>query len=317
MQSKSTSYRNNCKRVILMQTLLYSAKAPRYVIVSPVKDEERYVEQTLRSVTDQNLKPILWLIVDDGSKDRTPELVRSYANSHPFIRLLSHPQSGERQLAFGEVRAFNWGLNFIGSVEYDFIVKLDCDLSFDADYFEQLMERFRQDESLGIASGIYLEQNTAGEWHEIVMPSYHAAGASKLMRRACFEDIGGFIPAPGWDTVDEIKAMVRGWTTTHFNELRMIHHKREGSSIGAVKTGIMHGEAYYRTGGSKIFFLLKVLHRISVRPYFVNAIALIWGYVRALVKRKQLLVTETEARYYKALLLGRLQERVKSLLQKR
>ena len=290
---------------------------PKYIIISPVKDEERYVEHTLRSVTAQNLKPILWLIVDDGSKDRTSELVRGHANSHPFIRLLSHPQSGERLLAFAEVRAFNWGLDFIGSVDYDFIVKLDCDLSFDPDYFQQLLERFRQDERLGIASGVYLERSTAGELKEIAMPSYHAAGASKLIRRTCFEDIGGFIPAPGWDTVDEIKAMTRGWTTTHFNELRMMHHKREGSSIGAVKTGLMHGEAYYRTGGSKIFFLLKVLHRISVRPYFVNAIALIWGYVRAMVMRKQLLVTETEARYYKALLLERLKERVKSLFQKR
>ena len=289
---------------------------PRYVVITPVKDEERYVELTLRSVTNQTLKPILWVLVDDGSKDRTPEIIRSYANSRPFIRILSHPQSGERRLAFGEVRAFNWGLDFIGSVDYDFIVKLDCDLSFDSDYFQQLLERFQQDERLGIASGIYLERNNTGDWKEIVMPFYHAAGASKVIRRACFKDIGGFIPAPGWDTVDEIKAMTRGWTTTHFSELRMMHHKREGSSIGAVNTGVMQGEAYYRTGGSKIFFVLKVFHRISVRPYFINAVALIWGYMRAMVKKKQLLVTETEAHYYKELLLGRLKKRIKSLLQK-
>ncbi len=294
---------------------MYSA--PRYIVITPVKDEERYVDLTLGSMTNQTVKPVLWILVDDGSKDRTPEFIRSYANSHPYILLLSHPKSGERRLAFGEVRAFNWGLDFIGSVEYDFIVKLDCDLSFDSDYFQQLLERFRQDERLGIASGIYLERNNAGDWKEIVMPPYHAAGACKVMRRACFEDIGGFIPAPGWDTVDEIKAMTRGWTTTHFSELRMMHHKREGSSIGAVNTGVMQGEAYYRAGGSKIFFVLKVLHRISVRPYFINAVAVVWGYVRAMVKRKQLLVTETEARYYKALLLGRPKARIKSILQKR
>lgn len=300
-----------------MQTALSRTTSPRYIIVSPVKDEERYVEHTLRSVAGQDVKPLLWLIVDDGSKDRTPELVRSYADSHPFIRLLRHPRSGERQLAFGEVRAFNWGLDRIGSVDYDFIVKLDCDLSFGSDYFKRLLERFQQNEMLGIASGIYLEQNSSGGWTAIEMPSYHAAGASKVMRRACFEEIGGFIPAPGWDTVDEIKAMTRGWTTTHVSELRMMHHKREGSSMGAVKTGAMHGEAYYRTGGSKIFFLFKVLHRIFVRPYGVNAMALIWGYVRAMVKKKPLLVTEDESRYYRELLLGRLKTRVTSLLRQR
>jgi poly-beta-1,6-N-acetyl-D-glucosamine synthase len=297
-----------------MESLSAAVPVQRYVIISPVKDEERYVELTLRSVTNQTLKPVLWILVDDGSRDRTPELIKRYADVHSFIRLLSHPKSGKRQLAFGEVRAFNWGLDFIGSLNYDFIVKLDCDLSFDPDYFQQLLERFRQDERLGIASGIYLERNNSGDWKESVMPYYHAAGASKVMRRACFEEIGGFIPAPGWDTVDEIKAMTRGWRTTHFRELEMMHHKREGSSMGAVNTGVMQGEAYHRTGGSKLFFVLKVLHRLAVRPYFVNAMALIWGYVRSMMVRKQLLVTETEARYYKALLLGRLKARAKSLL---
>ena len=287
----------------------------RYLIVSPVKDEERNVELTLRSVIGQTIKPILWVIVDDGSKDNTPEMVRRYALTHPFIRLLSHPHSGERKLAFGEVRAFNWGYDSLGSVDYDFIVKLDCDLSFDADYFEQLLRQFQQDEKLGIASGIYLEQNKTSDWKEIIMPPYHAAGASKVIRMECFKEIGGFIPAPGWDSLDEIQAMTRGWTTAHFKELRMRHHKREGSSMGAVNTSIMHGEAFYRTGGSKLFFGLKVFHRVFSKPYVLGAIALLWGYLQALIKRKPYLVTEAEARYYKGLLLGRLKVPAKSLFK--
>lgn len=287
----------------------------RYIIVSPVKDEERSIEFTLRSVIGQRLKPLLWVIVDDGSKDKTPEIVHRYLIQHPFIRLLSHPDSGERRLAYGEVRAFNWGCKSLGPVDYDFIVKLDCDLSFDTDYFEQLLERFRRDERLGIASGVYLEQRKTGVWKEIIMPAYHAAGASKVMRKACFEEIGGFIPAPGWDSLDEIQAMTCGWTTVHFKELRMRHHKREGSSMGAVNTSIMHGEAFYRTGGSKLFFVLKVVHRIFSKPYVLGALALLWGYLQALIKRKPYLVTETEARYYKGLLLGRLKVPAKYLLK--
>ena len=62
---------------------------------------------------------------------------------------------------------------------------------------------------LGIASGVYLEKCENGAWKEVVMPSYHAAGACKVLRRKCFEEIGGFITAAGWDTVDEIRAMTR------------------------------------------------------------------------------------------------------------
>jgi poly-beta-1,6-N-acetyl-D-glucosamine synthase len=285
----------------------------KYVIISPVKDEEAYVEQTLHSVTAQSLKPILWVVVDDGSRDGTAEILHRYSSKHPYIWVVSHPMAGKRQLAFSEVRAFNWGCELIRSVEYDYIVKLDCDLSFEPDYFENLLRKFVYDKQLGIASGVYFERKRGGVWKEALMPPYHAAGASKVMRRACFEDIKGFVPAPGWDTVDEIRAMGHGWKTRHFRDLRMNHNKPEGSTMGAFNTSIMQGEAYYRSGGSKLFFILKALHRATSRPYLLSALGLLWGYLSAILVRKTLLVTESEARFYKALLLGRLTARRKSL----
>lgn len=299
-----------------MKTTLPAAPSPRYVIVSPVKDEERCVAFTLRSVTGQTVRPVEWIIVDDGSRDRTAEIVRGFAREHSFIQLLSHPRAGSRQLAFGEVRAFNWGCEMIAAADYDFIVKLDCDLSFDADYFGALLERFRRDDRLGIASGIYRERNAADGWQAVSMPSYHAAGASKVVRKSCYQDINGFIPAPGWDTVDEIKAMARGWTTAHFTDLIMDHHKREGSSIGAIRTNVMQGEAFYRSGGSTLFFGLKVIRRMFSKPYLVSALSQLWGYLRALATRRRLLVTENEARLYRALLLGRLRTEAISWFRK-
>ena len=138
------------------------------------------------------------------------------------------------------------------------------------------------------------------------MPFYHAAGACKVMRRKCFEEIGGFIVAAGWDTVDEIRAMTQGWRTGHFKDLRVKHHKIEGSGIGQLKTSAMHGEIYYLTGGSKLFFVLKVLHRIRSKPYVLSAFALLLGYLKAFKKQKTPLVTKAEARCYQAILNKRL-----------
>jgi hypothetical protein len=149
------------------------------------------------------------------------------------------------------------------------------------------------------------------------MPAYHAAGACKVIHRRCFEEIDGFIVGAGWDTVDEIRAMTRGWKTLHFTDLQMKHHKPEGSGIGAIKTGIMHGEIYYLTGGSKLFFLIKVIHRIGTKPYVSGALALLRGYFKAMRERKTPLVTEAEARCYKSLLHGRLLGQAKSLLARR
>jgi len=285
-----------------------------YVIISPVKDEEQFVEFTLRSVIQQTVKPVLWILVDDGSRDRTSEIVSRYAEEHSFIRLIRNPNSGVRKPGSAVIRAFNVGYNALGDTAYDFIVKLDCDMSFEPDYFEQLMGRFAGDERLGIASGVYLEMNKTGVWKEVPMPSYHAAGACKVVRRNCFKDISGFIVSAGWDTVDEIRAMIHGWRSRHFRDLQMHHHKPEGSGIGPVRTNFMHGEIYYLTGGSKLFFLLKVLHRIKAKPYVLGALALTGGYLRAGVKRKDLLVTREEALRYKAMLRGRIFMKARTLI---
>jgi glycosyltransferase involved in cell wall biosynthesis len=261
----------------------------------------------------QTLKPAAWVIVDDGSRDRTPEIAGHYARMHPFIRLVAKPPAGFRQPGPGVIRAFDHGYRSLGNVDYDFIVKLDGDLSFEPDYFERLLGRFLADSRLGIASGIYLEQDNAGAWNEVVMPSYHAAGACKVLRRDCFREIKGFVAAAGWDTVDELRAMTRGWKTGHFPGLRVLHHKPEGSGIGAARTGLMHGEIYYVTGGSKLFLLLKLIHRIGQRPYVLGALAVSWGYLKALLTRKRLLVTREEASFYKALQHDRLWHRAKTL----
>jgi glycosyltransferase involved in cell wall biosynthesis len=264
-------------------------------------------------VIGQTLKPVLWVIVDDGSRDNTPAIIQRYLSSNPFIRLVRNPNAGIRQPGSAVIRAFNYGCESIGASDYDFIVKLDCDLSFEPNYFEILLGRFMEDHRLGVASGVYLEMGEDDAWKEVVMPSYHAAGASKVLRKKCFEEIGGFIVAAGWDTVDEIRAMTLGWKTGHFIDLQMKHHKPEGSGIGAIRTSVMHGEISYLTGGGKLFFLLKVLHRMMSKPYVIGAMALSWGYMKALWKRKASLVTEAEAKCYQALLNERLQAKTKAL----
>jgi glycosyltransferase involved in cell wall biosynthesis len=289
----------------------------RYIIISPAKDEAQHIELTLKSVTEQTLKPILWVIVDDASKDNTSDIISRYFNSYPFIRLVKHSHDSIRKTGSAVIRAFNYGYAAVGNIDYDFIVKLDCDLSFDADYFEKLLKQFLMDQSIGIASGVYLESDKHGLFTIVSMPSYHAAGACKVIRRRCFEEIGGFIESAGWDTVDEIRAMTRGWKTCHFRDLRMLHHRAEGTGIGVLRTSAMHGKIYYLTGGGCSFFLLKTIHRLLVKPYLLNSIALLCGYLISLFRKEPLLVNDKEARFYRYMLnkrlFGNLRELVKHL----
>ena len=289
-------------------------QAARYVIISPVKDEERYIEATLRSVTGQTLKPVRWIIVDDGSRDGTVDIIHRYMSRFAFIHLVRNSNRERRKTGAPVIRAFNAGLAELGPVGYDFIVKLDCDLAFEPDYFERLLHHFRTHPGLGIASGVYFEKQPNGAWLEIRMPAYHAAGACKVIRRECFEQIEGFIPSAGWDTVDEIRAMSRGWHTRHFRELPMQHLKPEGSGIGQLRTSFMHGEIFYLTGGSKIFLLLKTIRRVFQKPYLINAFSMLRGYLQAMSGRRRLLVNAREAAVYKRILVKRMRDQVKMLL---
>ena len=277
-----------------------------YVIISPVRDEARQVERTLDSVVGQTVRPLRWVIVDDGSTDETPRIVERWARNHAFIQLITQPASSSRQPGGNVIRVFHTGYRQVASLEFDFVVKLDCDLSFGPDYFERLLGEFQAEPRLGIASGVYEECRAENDWRVVPMPAYHAAGAAKMIRRTCFAEIGGFVEARGWDTVDEIRAIARGWRTRHFPELVMRHWKPEGTGIGAVRTAVMHGEIYYLTGGSARFFLLKVLRRLVTPPVVLGALALVWGYLKLWLRRAPRLVTAAEARCYRDLLHARL-----------
>lgn len=294
-------------------TMINKDSQANYIIVSPVKDEQNYIEDTIKSIIAQTLKPTIWVIVDDCSQDATSAIVEKYCIENKWIKFIRTMREDKRQPGTPVINAFNKGYEIIKNHEYDFIVKLDCDLRFESDYFERLILEFNKNKKLGIASGIYMEMKN-DRWVPVIMPSYHAAGACKLVRKDCFNQIMGFIPAKGWDTIDEIKAQCRGWETRHFDSIKFLHLKPEGIGIGLTKTNRIHGEIYYATGGSFLFFIFKVMHGIIFRkPVFVGGIMMLWGYIHSFMLRKRRLVSQEEAIHYKNLLNNRILTRIKKL----
>jgi glycosyltransferase involved in cell wall biosynthesis len=282
-----------------------------YVIISPVKDEAKYVETTINAVVRQTVKPLQWIIVDDGSRDATGEILRRYSERFPWIEVLRLERDSKRRLGFAEVRAFTIGYRLVKDLAHDFVVKLDCDLDLPEDYFEQLIARFRQDDRLGIASGVYLETNGRG-WVRKSIPYYHAAGASKMVRAQCYRQIGGFIQGRGWDTADEIKAWAMGWKTCHFEDLPFHHLRPEGAASGYLRTSLKYGETDYLTGNGGPFFFLKAFHRMIVgKPILLGGLGLMAGFLKAFLLRKPKLVSAHEAKLYRKLLNQRMVEGIK------
>ncbi len=256
----------------------------RYVVITPVRDEEEHLERTIQAVVNQTIRPAEWVIVDDGSTDKTPEILDSYASQYPWIRGLHRTNRGFRKSGGGVVEAFNEGFKRLNCGDWNFVVKLDGDLSFEPDYFERIIERFRLDPRLGIAGGtLYCVDN--GEKKIERNPQFHVRGATKVYRRECWEAIGGLWPAAGWDTVDEASASMRGWTTMSIPDISALHHRHVGGADGMWYDSVKHGRIWYAVGYHPLFVLASCLYRAVHKPYVVRSIGGIYGFVHAYLTR--------------------------------
>jgi glycosyltransferase involved in cell wall biosynthesis len=251
----------------------------RYVIITPVRDEERRIEATIESVLHQSLLPAEWVIVDDGSTDRTGEIIDRYAAQYSWIRVIHRENRGFRKSGGGVMEAFYEGYNALDSSDWDFIVKLDGDLTFDCHYFDKCFEYFHRDPELGIGGGeIY--HDVCGTLKVEANPRFHVRGATKIYRRACWKAIGGLWPAPGWDTIDEVKANMLGWKTYAFTDLRLLHHRFTGSEEGLLRDRVKHGVACYVSGYHPVYVLASSVLRVTQKPYVVGSAAILYGFLR-------------------------------------
>ncbi len=256
----------------------------QYVIITPARDEEEHIEKTILSVVAQTIRPAQWIIVNDGSRDNTGAIIDRYAKQYPWITARHRPNRGYREAGGGVMNTFYDGYALIDVPRWDFLMKLDADLSFGADYFERCLAEFEREPRLGIGGGaIYHDEN--GELKLEDNPKFHVRGATKIYRRECWEAIGGLLRAPGWDTIDEVKANMLGWTTRSFLDLRVSHQRFTGAADGAWKDCIKNGRANYITGYHPLFMLMKCVRRIGVKPYATGAIGLWWGYMSSYWKR--------------------------------
>ena len=261
-----------------------SLQANKYIVITPVRDEEAYLRFTVESMLEQTIRPCEWVIVNDGSTDGTASIIDEYAAQHPWIRAVHRVNRGFRKAGGGVVEAFNDGLGAASADDWDFIVKMDGDLTFEPTYFEKCLDRFHRDSRLGIGGGaIYYIENGVKSFED--NPEFHVRGATKIYRRECWDAIGGFLPAPGWDTMDEVKANMLGWGTRSFPELLLQHHRYTGTAEGIWDGMVKNGRANYVCGYHPLFMLAKCFRRLPSKPYVIGSIALFYGFITGYLKQ--------------------------------
>jgi glycosyltransferase involved in cell wall biosynthesis len=261
-------------------------RGPTYVIITPVRDEQGYIADAIRSVAAQTIPVTEWVIVDDGSTDGTGALLDSYAREHRWISPIHLPNRGRRDADIGAIGALLAGYKALKADRWEFLVNLDADIGLEPDYFEKCFEEFHRYPRLGIGGGTLYHYNKAGDAVTESCPKGHVRGATKIYRHACWEAFGGLAEVPGWDTLDEIKASMAGWRTRSFAAIRALHKRPTGTADGNWRDAVKNGRCDYFLSYHPLFMVAKCLRRLAAKPYFINSLGHLWGYLGGYVKRR-------------------------------
>jgi glycosyltransferase involved in cell wall biosynthesis len=273
-----------------------------YVLVTAAYNEERLIEQAIDSILSQTILPAKWIIVSDGSTDRTDEIVSRYTAEHDFIQLLRISEDHARNFA-AQVNAINRGLSLLESMDYDFVANIDADITLEPDYFERLLERFRQNPHLGLGGGAIYERYGAGGFAERRGNSVTSvAHGCQLFRRECFAVIGAaYLPLPygGPDTHAEIMARMNQWLVASFPDLKVFHHRRTGSVGGVLRGWFRQGKMDYSLGTLPLFEFFKLLRRAVMKPYLIGSMARLAGFLDSYWHRERRAIPDDVVVYFR------------------
>ena len=259
---------------------------PPYVLITPARNEEAFLELTIQSVIGQTVRPVRWLIVSDGSTDRTDEIVTHHGREHDWIELFRMPERKSRDFG-GKATCFNTGYARIKHLPHDVVACLDADITFDAGYFEFLLRKLAQESRLGIVGTPFMEDG--GTYDYRYSSIEHVSGACQIFRRGCLDAIGGYTPVKGGgiDVIAVLGARMNGWQTRTFTEISSQHHRAMGTADrrSRVVANFKLGQRGYCLGFHPLWQVFRSAYQMTRRPYVVAGIALFLGYFWAMVRR--------------------------------
>jgi poly-beta-1,6-N-acetyl-D-glucosamine synthase len=280
----------------------------RYVLVTPARNEEAFIEMTIKSMITQTLRPEKWVVVSDGSTDRTDEIVKKYTAQYDWIELVRMPERKERDFG-GKVLCFNAGRERVACLPYDLIGNLDADLTFESDLFELLICQFSMNPKLGVGGAPFTEGK--GTYDFRYSSIEHVSGACQLFRRECFDEIGGYKPMKGGgiDVLAVLTARMKGWQTRSFPERVCFHHRTMGSAKDTA-AGISYrlGQKDYMLGRHPIWQLFRSLYQMRRAPVFVGGIMLLAGYCSFALARVKRMIPEDVIQFQRREQMARLKK---------
>jgi poly-beta-1,6-N-acetyl-D-glucosamine synthase len=263
-----------------------------YVLITPARNEAEFIELTIKSMVVQTRRPIKWVIVSDGSTDRTDEIVKGYLQEHPWIVLIRMQEREDRHFA-GKVLAFKAGYKEVRDLDFDVIGNLDADVSFDPEHFAFLIGQMERNPRLGVTGAPFREGTFQYDYRFTNIENVW--GGCQLFRRSCYESIGGYMPLKGGciDHVAVLSARMCGWETRTFPDKICIHHRQMGTALhGGLRAKVRTGAKDYSVGNHPVWQLFRALYQITKPPYGIGGLAVGWGYFWAFAQHREIVISK-------------------------
>jgi len=282
------------------------ASPQKLILITAAKNEEALIGQTLASVVSQSLRPLEWVIVDDGSTDRTRTIVQEFAEKYSWIQLVAKPCRSERDFA-AVVHAIDTGISACRAKDYDYVGLIDADLRFESNYFQAIIQHLENHPRSGLVGGMVVDVGDSKD--QLPTNRQDVPGASQFFKRACFEAVLPLIAIPegGWDAITCAKARMAGFETCLLTDYIVDHLKpRNVAHGGMVKRTWQFGVRDYALGYHPLYESLKCLGRIKNRPYIVGAAVWMLGYLTSALKRRQRYIPEDFLTFLRAEQINRI-----------
>ena len=265
-----------------------------YIII-PVFNEEKHLKESIDSIVKQTLLPKKLILVNDNSTDKSENILKKYSKEFTWIKYINIKSKQAHVPGEKVIRTFYKGLEKLDS-NYDVICKFDSDIILPENYLESIINIFNGDSKVGIAGGnLYIKKKN--NWvYEKISSKNHVRGPIKSYRKKCFEDIQGLRKSIGWDTVDVLIAQYHGWKIKADKSLIVKHLKPTGANY-TYNSKFLQGEALYKMRFGIILSIISVLKTsINTGRFLIIFFAKI-GYINALFKRKEKIVTKEQGKF--------------------
>ncbi|WP_440946653.1 glycosyltransferase family 2 protein [Methanosarcina sp. T3] len=291
----------------------------KYLLITPARNEEDNLPDVSESVTGQKVTPALWIIVDDGSTDETPQILEELKAGYSWIqsiRLPPRPRDITFHYSYVCKQGFDYALEYCrkNGIEYDYIGLLDADTVLEENYFGKLMDEFEKDSSLGIVSGgVYYD--VGGKLSREVSDKNLPRGTGRLWRKFCFLETEGYQVEPSPDSISNTKAILRGWHLRQYVDVVEIQKRKTSAGEGLWNGYVKNGWMAYYVDKNLSMVLFNTLYYSLKSPYYTG-IAYLYGYLNSAVKKENKIKDMEIRAYYRGQNLGFLFSRISGVLSR-